>query len=99
MYTVRSTGVTVSDSIRQDLRRELIARGFSATLASPNGTMVLCDDAWSTAADLANLLDQMVSRREKVFWSVSAVGQDTAKKSYDDVVLAIDAIKTVIGRL
>lgn len=98
----------MSPSIRDELKKELLARGFtiappSATdptegFASPNDTMTLCD-AYATALDLAELLDQMVSRREKVFRSVDVLGADIAKKCYDDVVIVIAAIKAVIARL
>ena len=85
-------------TIRDDLRTELLARGFSAGLEAPNATMVL-DDSYSTAADLADLLEVMVARREKIFRSVDVVGQATARRSYDDVVLVIEAIKAVIAKL
>jgi len=88
----------MSGSIQSELRKELVARGFSPSLASPNDTMVL-DDAYATAADLAGLLELMVARREKIFRSVDVVGAGAAKRSYDDVVLCIDAIKAVIARL
>jgi hypothetical protein len=88
----------VSSSIQEELRRELVARGFSATLESPLGTMGLTD-SYSTPADLADLLEVMVARREKLFRSVDVVGPDVAKKSYDDVVLVIEAVKVVLARL
>ena len=79
-------------------RKELLSRGFSATLTSPNDTMVL-DELCSTSAELADLLEVMVARREKVFRSIDVVGAGLAKRSYDDVVLVVDDIKAVIGQL
>jgi hypothetical protein len=84
-------------SIRDDLKRELLLRGFDGGLASPQGTMVL-DDIFLGEVEIADLLDTMVARREKVFRSVEVVGAEAAKRSYDDVVLTIEAIKAVIGR-
>lgn len=95
-------------SIRDELKKELLARGFTIAppsptdptegFVSPKDTMVL-GDAYATALDLAELLDQMVSRREKLFRSADVVGPDIAKQGYDDVVFVIDAIKAVIARL
>ena len=80
------------------LRRELVARGFDQELSSPKGTMVF-DESYLRAIALADLLETLVARREKVFGSVGAVGQETARESYDDVVRAIEATKAVIGLL
>ncbi|WP_437301959.1 hypothetical protein [Sorangium sp. So ce388] len=88
----------MSLSIREHLWNELRLRGFSHDGESPHGTMGLTD-SYSTGADLAELLELMVARREKIFGSVDVVGQDAARKSYDDVVLVIESIKAVIGRL
>ena len=82
--------------IAGELRRELVARGFSEQLESPHRTMVLAD-IYETAKDLADLLDVMVARREKIFASVAVVGEVAAKNSYDDVLLVVDAVKAVIG--
>jgi hypothetical protein len=60
--------------------------------------MVL-DDAYLAAVDLSELFDTMIARREKVFRSSDVVGATVAKQSYDDVVLAIDAIKAVVSQL
>ncbi len=84
--------------IREELRRELLARGFTADGTSPNNTMVV-DDEFLEGIEIAALFDTMIARREKVFRSGDVVGPDIAKKSYDDVVLAIDAIRAVIGKL
>lgn len=83
--------------IGEELRDELIARGFTDDLESPNGTMALTVPC--STSELAELLDSMVTRREKVFRSVDVVGAEAAHRSYDDVLLAIDAIKAVIARL
>ena len=61
--------------------------------------MVLDEDMWPTSAELANLLDQMVTRREKLFGSAAAVGHEAAKNAYDDVQLAVEAIKAVLSLL
>jgi hypothetical protein len=84
-------------SISDELKGELLARGFTASLEAPNKTMQLV--AYSTATELVDLLDMMVARREKIFRSVNVVGPEAAKKSYDDVVLVIEAIRAVIGRM
>ena len=81
--------------IRNDLRTQLISRGFSRDGQAPNGTMSL-DDAYLDGTDIGELLDQLVARREKVFRSSSVVGEDVAKRTYDDVVSAIEAIKAVL---
>jgi hypothetical protein len=88
----------VNTSISDELKKELLARGFSTSLEAPNGTMGLTS-AYTTAAELADLMDLMVSRREKIFRSVDVVGHDAARKSYDDVVIVIEAIKAVMGKL
>ncbi|HMR08972.1 MAG TPA: hypothetical protein PKA88_24495 [Polyangiaceae bacterium] len=87
----------MKNTIFDELKLELMKRGFSESLESPEGTIGLT--GCSTSEELAELLEVMVARREKIFRSVEVVGQESAKKSYDDVVLVIDAAKTVIGRL
>ncbi|WP_437805217.1 hypothetical protein [Sorangium sp. So ce1078] len=88
----------MSLSIREELWNEFRLRGFSHDGESPHGTIGLTD-SYSTGAELAELLELMVARREKIFRSVDAVGQAAARESYDDVVLVIEAVKAVIGRL
>jgi hypothetical protein len=85
-------------NIREELWRELLARGFAVNGASPNDTMII-DEAFLDAIEIAAIFETMVARREKVFHSGGVVGLDIAKKSYDDVVLVVDAIKAVIGRM
>jgi hypothetical protein len=84
--------------VRDELRRELLSRGFAAGGTSPNNTMVI-DDAFLDGIEITSLFETMVARREKVFRSGDVVGLDVATKTYDDVVLAIDAIKVVIAKL
>ena len=84
--------------VREELQKELVARGFSADGVSPRNTMVM-DEAFLTGIEIAALFETMVARREKVFRSGDAVGMDVAKESYDDVVLAIGAIKAVVEKL
>lgn len=96
----------MNTAICNELKKELRARGFSPSLpsentpslASPNDTMVIAESHLA-AVEIAALLDTMVARREKIFRSVDVVGPDAAKKSYDDVVLVIEAIKAVVGKL
>ena len=82
-------------AIRDRLREELRSRGFKDSGDSPHGTMTL-DEDYLDAVALSDLLDMMVSRREKFFRSEQAVGPDIAKKGYDDVVLVIEATKLVV---
>ncbi len=84
--------------IQKELRKELIAQGFSDELEAPHGSMGMVED-YATAEQLAELLDTLVARREKIFRSVPVVGETAARNSYDDVVLAINAVKALIGRL
>jgi len=85
-------------AIATEIMRELVSRGYAADGTAPNGTMDL-DEGYMRSIELGALLDLLVSRREKIFRSVDVVGQDTAKKGYDDVVVAIDAVAAVISRL
>jgi hypothetical protein len=84
--------------LREELRKELSSRGFRGDGTSPNDTIVL-GDAFLDDVELASLFDTLVSRREKLFRSGDVVGMDAAKKGYDDVVLAIDAVKALISRI
>lgn len=80
------------------LRKELTARGFDQTLSSPKGTMVF-DEGFLRRVELAELLETLVARREKIFGLVGVIGHETARDGYDDVVCAIEATKAVIGLL
>ncbi len=84
--------------ILDELKKELLSRGFSAEGGSPHDTVVL-PFAHMGDVEIGDLLETMVARREKIFQSQAVVGVDAARKSYEDVVKIIDAIKTVIRRL
>lgn len=77
---------------------ELRSRGYATDGTAPNDTMDLNED-YMRSVELGDLLDLLVSRREKIFRSVDVVGRDIANKSYDDVVIAVDAVKSVIARV
>lgn len=79
------------------VQRELRSRGFGDDGTSPNGTITLGRE-YLEQVDLADLLDELAVRREKVFYSVNVVGADAAKRSYEDVVQAIDAVKCALRR-
>jgi hypothetical protein len=68
----------VNTSIRDELKKELMARGFTANLKSPHGGIVL-SDSYSSAADLVELLVTKVARREKLFRPSGVVPPDIAK--------------------
>ena len=88
----------MSPEIKRELWRELVNRGFTTSGAAPNDTMGF-DETFLDGVEIGDLFDTLVSRREKIFRSVDVVGQDVAKRSYDDVVIAIESIKCVIRRL
>ncbi len=88
----------MNGAIVDALRRELVARGFDQKLSAPKGTMMF-DETYLHGVELADLLETLVARREKIFSSVGVVGQETAMEGYDDVVRAIEATKAVIGLL
>jgi hypothetical protein len=98
MYPVHQGGVAMNGHLITELKRELAARGFSPDGSAPNGSMTF-DDAYLASVEIAELFDTMVARREKVFRSTDVVGADIARNNFDDVNLAIDAIKAVISRL
>jgi len=83
-------------ALRDELKEELRKRGFQDGLVAPNETMTF--GGWTFDGDLCDFLDQMVVRREKVSRSVPVVGKEAATQSYGDVLLVIDAIKTVLRR-
>lgn len=84
--------------IADRLKEELSARGFTPEGFSP-GDSVGYTDAYLESVELGDLLDTMVSRREKIFGSVSVVGEKIARNNYQDTVLYIDAIKSVMRKL
>jgi hypothetical protein len=81
-----------------ELKKELALRGFSADGYAPNRSVWLTDEQLATI-EIADLLDMMVARREKLFRSTEVVGADVAKGNYQDTELIVEAIKAVIGRL
>lgn len=89
--------------IRDELKRELIERGFTESrtegLESPHRSLVLDASSYTTSSDLAELLEVMVSKREKAFRADNVLGPEAARDVYDDVVIVIDAVKAVIARL
>ena len=89
---------TMTQHLLELLVQELRSRGFSPEGWSPNGTMILNDD-YLASLNITNLLDIMVTRREKIFRSVEAVGRESASNGYDDAVLAIEATKATIDKL
>jgi hypothetical protein len=88
----------VNGVTRQQLLKELAARGYRADGSSPFRSIVLDYDELDET-ELGELLDQMVVRREKIFRSVAALGKDVAMQHYEDAQRAIDAMKAVIDRL
>ena len=80
------------------LQSQLIQRGYSTEGEAPNMTMTLGSEYLQTMA-IADLFELLVARREKVFRSVPVVGEELARQSYSDVVLAIDAVKVTIATL
>ncbi len=84
-------------ALREQLKEELAQRGFT-DCTGPHGTLSF-DDGFLDSIDILELLDAMVVRREKVFRSQGVVGADAARESFEDTVLVVDAIKTVLDRL
>jgi hypothetical protein len=84
--------------ILEQLKKELVSRGFTAEGYSPHDTVGF-DDTYLANVELADLLETMVARRERLFHSQAVVGEEPARKSYEDVVLVIDAIKNVMRHL
>lgn len=83
--------------VRDQLKDELRQRGFRDGLVSPHEGFVFSDETFADV-EIYDFLDAMVVRREKAFWSVAAVGRESATQTYDDLVLIIDAIKAVLRR-
>ncbi len=83
---------------RKRFEKELCRRGYSEELFSPNDSMGFAG-TYLDEIELAELLDNLVVRREKIDKSVDIVGKEIATQNYDDVVIAIDALKTVIGSM
>ena len=81
-------------AIRYQFQRELAARGFKGPKA-PNGTITLDDEYLSSVAAEA-LMEELLLRREKVAHIGNVVGMAQAKKAYDDVTAAIEALKVLV---
>jgi hypothetical protein len=94
---VRADGEAMTPPILEAFRRVLASRGFVG-LKAPNGTMHFAED-YLLQTQPAELLEVLVARREKIFRSVPVVGQEAARKSYEDVVAAVDATKELIDML
>jgi hypothetical protein len=88
----------VNDFTRNQLLKELAARGYRDDGSSPFRSIVLDYDELPEI-ERGELLEQMVARREKIVRSLDAVGKDVAMQSYEDAQRAIDAMKAVIKRL
>ena len=82
---------------KQLLLAELARRGYRDG-ASPHGTIVFDLDELAEL-ELGELLDLMVTRREKISRSVDTLGKDKAHQSFDDAEKAIEAVKAVIKKL
>jgi hypothetical protein len=80
------------------LRAELARRGYRDTGASPYGSIVLDYDELAEL-ELGEMLDLMVSRRERIVRSVDALGKEKATEHFEDAEAAIQALKDVIKRL
>ena len=88
----------MNEVTRSQLLKELAARGYRDDGSSPHRSIVLDYDELSEV-ELGELLEQMVTRREKIFRAVDTLGKDAAMQNYDDAQRAIDAMKTVIKKL
>ena len=81
-----------------ELKRELHARGFTEALMAPHESVFFSDEYLSDI-EIADLVEIMVSKRDKAFFSIAAIGRAAAEMVYDDTVLVIEAVKAVIGRM
>ena len=87
----------MNDYTRGQLLKELAARGYRDDGSSPFRSIVLDYDELAEI-EIGELLEQMVTRREKIFRAVDTMGKDVAMQSYEDAQRAIDAMKTVIKK-
>lgn len=83
--------------VRYQFKKELASRGFKGPKA-PNGTMTLHDEYLSSVG-VGELMAELVLRREKVFRLASVVGVVEAKKGYDDISAAIEALQIIVEAL
>ena len=88
----------MNDKTLESLQRALQVRGFTEDGSSPFGTMPLVA-SYLHESSIGDLLDVLVSRREKIFGSVAVVGRSAADASYRDVCLAIEAVKAALDDL
>jgi len=79
------------------LREELTSRGF-VELKSPNDSMLFFESDLRNSS-LIDLLETTVARREKIFRSVSVVGEEIAKRNHRDAEVLIEAMKATVSRL
>jgi hypothetical protein len=79
------------------LRMELIKRGFSGDLRSPNGTLVLSVPR-ETPSELLELFETMVRQREKLFRTPPGSSEGEAKATFDDACIVIEAIRSVFSQ-
>lgn len=88
----------MNEYTRARLLQELAARGYRDDGSSPFRSIVL-DYGELAETELAELLEQMIGRREKIFRSLDTVGKDVTMQHYEDAQRAIDAMKAVIKKL
>jgi hypothetical protein len=88
----------VNEVTRQQLMKELAARGYRDDGSAPYRSIVLDYDELGET-DLGELLDQMVVRREKIFRSLDVLGKELAMQHYEDAERAIEAMKAVLKKL
>lgn len=88
----------MNEYTRGHLLKELAARGYRDDGSSPFRSIVL-DYGELLDIELGELLEQMVTRRERIVRAVDSIGKDKAMQHYDDAQRAIDAMRAVIKRL
>jgi hypothetical protein len=91
-------GTTVNKNVLLHLERELSMRGYGVDGNAPKGTMSLGREYLSEIST-GELLDQLITRREKVFRSLGVVGRDVAEAGYGDVAIAIEALKSALSQV
>ncbi len=88
----------MNTKILNELEKELASRGFTTDGYAPNRSVWVTDEHLASV-EIAELLETMVARREKIFRAQEVVGADVAKSNYQDTELIVEAIKAVIGKL
>lgn len=88
----------MNTKLKEELQRELLARGYTTDGYAPQGSMWLVEDFLSSVG-LVALADTLFGRREKLFRMVEEEGMEESRPSYEDVSIAVDALKAVISRL